>query len=112
MKKTIKKEKFEFKKSLIEFFRPNKWKISIFLIFIFISLVLIFLGRVACYGGSCSPTPKLDIVYSLLYPIDNKIYENIFPDSVLIALELVYLYILSCLSYLIFHKIKENVKNK
>ena len=111
MKNIEQKEgEFNFKRFLIEFFRPNKWKII--MLFILIIITLLSAGRYACYGGTCIQTKGLKILYEILIIIDNKLLESLFPDSFLLILELIYLYSLSCLSFFLISKIKENVKNK
>lgn len=110
----MKKEEFDFKKFLIEFLRLNRWKLITLLILIFVLIyITFFYFRLSCDFGGCPPPPKqIKFIYEFLFIFDNKLLESIFSDNILIVLELIYLYLLSCLTFMIFHKIKENVKNK
>lgn len=107
------KEEFEYKKSFIDFLKPNKWKIIIlFILFLYLLYIIFFYYRISCDFGGCKIPNHINFIYKFLFILDNKLLETIFPDVILIILEITYLYTLSCLSYLIIHKIIKNVKNK
>lgn len=100
-------------KFLIEFIRPNKWKIIIFFILILITLFVTFLNRLSCFGSSCTQSGNVYYIYKFLLVINNQLFEKIFPEIILFILEIVHLYILSCIIHLVLHIFKKNdAKNK
>ena len=99
-------------KFLKEFFRPNKLKIIILFILILITLFVTFLNRLSCFGSSCIPSGNTYYIYKFLLIINNQLVERIFPDTILFILQIVHLYILSCIMSFVINIFKQNVKNK
>jgi len=103
------KSKYE---SLKEFFRPTKGKIIVFILLILIFLfLLVQVSFVSfdCFGSNC-PEPKLspiDIIFFILAFISvSSIMERLFPDFILLILEIAYLYFLSCLIVSLYLKLR------
>lgn len=110
-------EKYEVKRFLVEFFKPNKWKITLsivlmltFFFFLLIGIeqvvIIFYLPLIVSGPFNISTSGGFDIV----------VIPTIFSTFVALLIYALQTYLLSCLLMLIYNKIKElytrNVKNK
>jgi hypothetical protein len=97
-----------------EFLKPTPWKIIVF-IFMIPTSFFVWYGTLQICEDLC-PTPILVIDAIFLPFISPLIEEFVYPAPEItlqsfVALELIYLYILSCVIYFVLSKIKHRSDN-
>lgn len=105
----MEKKNNDFMGKVKEFFRPNKWKLFIFVIIIFFRIFIGFVRRLSCFGGHCE-VPKSAILLEDLMTPSRLIYQLV-PEEFLFIyffVDFVCLYIISCIFYWIIIKLKSN----
>ena len=108
----MKKDKIKKRENgLKEFFRPELWKIIIFLILVVITFIIfILVASISCDFGGCKYSNLTYFLYNVLFIMEYNIFEKSLPDFILLIFQAIYLYIVACLIYFIIRKIKNVIK--
>jgi len=97
------------KSEILKFLKPSLWNVLLFIL-----LILIAFSSMGHISNSSSHTTRAlgDTIYNILIVVDNDWLEKFVPSVILLFIELIYLYIISCFIIFSMINIKKLIRKK